>query len=430
MKNKITVFFILVFVFSTCFLWAGGQDEESPAVGTDEAVTLHFWIPGGSSTQDDYFQQVGDQFSKLNPNIKVEISILPSDMAGINQKLNAAKLSQTYPDVFSSFLAFMGPRGSKGEFMDLTDYFNSWEDKDDILDATLNMGRYQDKLIGLGYFPTPIMKIYRKDYLEEAGLPAKGAETWEDLMNIALKASVRDSNGDLVRAGIDWPSISKGAVNIEVLMRQNGSKIIDESNQVPAWTDPGAVEALQFAVDLWNENVSFPHDWHDFENHPFVNNRSAMGNIMLPMYVNITKTDPEFTDKMFIGPVMHRKEKWAFNGYRFFVIGTDTKHPDEAWEFVKFMMSKEQFIERFQLIGLPPSRKSLMPEYMVESPENPMIAEHMKYGKGASIVPWSSIYYKYWRTTYEEAINKIKTPEQALKDFEKNVLEEMKTFNP
>jgi len=430
MRNKITVFFILVFVFCTCFLWAGGQDEESPAVGAEEAVTLQFWMPGANDTQDEYFKQLGDSFSKENPNIKVEISILPSDMAGINQKLNAAKLSQTYPDVFSSFLAFMGPRGSKGEFMDLTDYFNSWEDKDDILDATLNMGKYQGKLIGLGYFPSPAVKAYRKDYLEEAGLPAKGAETWEDLMNIAVKASVRDSNGDLVRAGIDWPSISKGSVNIEPLMRQNGSMVIDEINQVPAWTDPGAVEALQFAVDLWNANVSFPHDWHDFSNHPFVNNRSAMGNIQASMYTNMIKNDPEMADKMFIGPVMERKEKWAFVGYRFFIIGADTKYPDEAWEFVKFMMSKEQFRERYKLLGLAPARKSLMPEYMAESPTNAMLAEYLKYGKGASIVPWSSIYYKYWRTTYEEAINKVKTPEQALKDFEMNVLEEMKTFKP
>jgi ABC-type glycerol-3-phosphate transport system substrate-binding protein len=123
------------------------------------------------------------------------------------------------------------------------------------------------------------------------------------------------------------------------------------------------------------------------------------------------------------GPVA----KKAFCGYRFFVIGADTKYPEASWEFMKFMMSSEQMWKRYKLLGIPVVRKSLMNEFINDSPEeNQMIADYVLNGKGKYITPWSAIADQHFRTAYQEALNGVKPPSKALMDAQTAALEEIK----
>ena len=431
MKKKLMFFAVLYLIVAVCSAWAAGQKEEA-ATKAKEPVTITFWFPSANPTNDTYFSSLGPEFSVKNPQIKVETIVVSSSDAEINQKLNTAVLSKTYPDVFSAFLVFIGTRGAKGEFLDLKDSYNAWEDKNDIFESTIEMGQYKGTLIGIGFFPAPVLRVYRRDYFAEAGLdPSKGPSTWEELMEISKKATVRDAKGNVVRAGYDVPSSDQALVFTEPFLRQNGSKVVDEVNQKPSFTDPGAIEALQFIGKLYNENVSLPHEWSSFDMHPFMNNRSAMGNIMTSHIMNLIKNDASLKDKFGYAPVMKRKEQWAFCGYRFFIIGAESKYKKESWEFMKFMLSADQFWKRHELLAIPPVRKSLMERFIAADPErNTRIAEHVQYGKGKPVTPWTNIYNKYVRVAYQEVLNKVKTAEQALKDAEAGLLEELKVFKP
>jgi len=428
MTRKILGVLMFLLLLLPLTIWSGGQDEV-----TAEKAKLVFWFPSANPTNDAYFNGLGPDFMKVNPDIEIETIVVPSSSADIIQKLNTAQLSKTYPDVFSAFLVYIGSRGARGEFLDLKGYYNKWSDRDDIMENTIDMGKYKGTLIGLGYFPAPVIRVYRKDWFAEKGLdPEKGpGDSWEELAETARKMSVYDSNGNLERAGMDLPSSDLALVFTEPFMRQNGSMVIDEINQKPAFTDDGAIGAMQFLADLYNENVSFPHEWVDFDNHPFVNNRSAMGNIMTSAIMNLIDNDPAMEQNMGYAPVLTRKEKWAFCGYRFFVIGADSKYKDESWEFMKFMMSPEQMWTRYKDLAIPPVRKSLMDRFIADSPvRNKRIAEYVEFGKGKPITPWTHLYNRYVKVAYEESLAGTKTARQALLDAETGLLEELKEFKP
>ena len=156
-----------------------------------------------------------------------------------------------------------------------------------------------------------------------------------------------------------------------------------------------------------------------------------MGNIMPAHMMNMIKNDPDLKDKLGIMPVMKGDDKkMTFCGYRFFVLGADTKHPDESWEFLKFMMSSEQMWERYELLGIPVVRKSLMDDFINDNPErNELIADHVSNGKGKYITPWSAVADQHFRKAYQEILNDVKSVEQALNDAQAAAEEEIEKLD-
>ncbi|KIL37167.1 hypothetical protein SD70_30940 [Gordoniibacillus kamchatkensis] len=399
----------------------GKSDKKAP-------VTITFWFPGADKVNDEYFTNVAKEFETLHPNIKVETTVLPANSADVDTKLNAAKLSGTFPDVLSAYLIFMGTRGTKGEFAPLDDYIKNWDEKDDVFESALAIGKVKDKTVGLGFYPAPEILTYRKDFFKEAGLdPEKPPATWEELAQDAEKLTKRDANGNVTRAGFDIPG-TNASVFFEPFMRQNGSKVIDEEKEAPAFSDAKSVEALNFLVDLANKKVNIPFDYQKKDTFPFINGKSAMSFLQTTMITNLIKNNPDLKDNLGFVPVLKRDNKVAFNGYRLFTIGANSKHKDESWDFIKFMMSKDQMWKRYKDLKIPVVRKSLEKQFMDDDPKfNGVLLDYVKNGKGKPIIPWTSLYDKYIQLAYEEAISGKKPAAQALKDAQEGLEKEINT---
>ncbi|MFD0677599.1 MULTISPECIES: ABC transporter substrate-binding protein [unclassified Paenibacillus] len=398
--------------------------------GSKEPVKLTFWFPGADKANDEYFNNAAKEFEKLHPNVQIETTVLPSAAEDIDTKLNAAKLSGTMPDIFSAYLAFMGSRGAKGDFAPLDAYISKWDEKADVMESAMTAGKYQDKTLGLGFFPAPEILTYRKDYFQEAGLdPNKPPATWEELASYAEKLTKKDANGNVTRAGFDIPYTSAD-VFVEPFLRQNGAKLIDEQQSVPVLNDSKAIEGLKFLVDLDSKKVSIPYNYQKKDEIPFISGKSAMSFLQTSGISNLIKNNPDLKDKLGFAPVLKKEAKVAFNGYRLFTIGNTSKHKDEAFEFIKFMMSNDQVWKRYKDLKIPVVKKSLEKQFTDEDPAfNSVLLDYVKNGKGKPVVPWLTLYNKYIIQSYEEAMSKKKSPEQALKDAQENVEKELKNIS-
>lgn len=407
---------------------AASSPSSSKSTSSGKPVTINFWFPGESKVLEDYFIQAAKDFEASQSHIKVNVTVLPSGSDEIDTKLNAAKLSGTYPDVLSAYLIFMGTRGSLGEFADLGDYLNNWADRDDIQQSALDLGKYQGKSIGVGYFPAPEIMTYRKDYFTEAGLdPEKPPTNWDELKEDAKRLTVKDSSGNTTRVGLDVP-LNNASSFFEAFMRQNGSQIIDEEKGVPVFADQASTEAFEYLTELYQLGA-IPYDYQKRDTAPFMTGNSAISYLTPAIISNLLADKPDLKDKIGFGPVLKQKNQVAFTGYRLFTIGSTSKYKDESWEFIKFMMSKDQMWKRYKELQIPIVRKSLEEQFIADNPAiNSKLIDYVKYGKGKPVTPFTSRYNKYIHQAYEETVTKAKPAAQALQEAQDALIQELKTI--
>ena len=317
---KIRILFIeLLLVIAVIGTISAGGKQEQPT-DKKEAVKIAFWIPGSDKVSEDYFYQAAKDFTTRNPRIQVEVTILPPAAPDISTKLNAAKLSNTYPDVFSSFIVFIGARGTRGEFADLTPFIEKWPEKDDFYGSSFELGKYKGKIYGISYFPAPEILVYRKDFFKEAGLdPEKPPRNWDELEAYALKLAKRDANNNVVRAGLDIPAINP-EVFIKPFLWQNGAAVLDEEKELPTLDDPKALEAFQYVKRLIDAKISIPYDYQKKSDIPFVKGNAAMSFIMASTITNTLKANPQLREIIGFSPPLEKRKKVPFTGHRLFTV--------------------------------------------------------------------------------------------------------------
>lgn len=398
-------------------------------VSAKAPVTISFWFPGADNVNNSYFLNVAREFEKTHPQIKVEVTQLPATQADIDLKLNAALLGGTYPDILSAYLSQIGSRGPKGDFYPLDGYVNKWNEKGDIIDSVWDIGKYKGKILGVGFYPNPEVLTYRKDFFREAGLAQnQPPANWNELAAYAQKLTVRDDKNNVVRAGFDIPAINS-AVFVKGFAWENGALIIDEKKQKPMLDDPALIAVMERIINLKKENVSIPFDYQKRETVPFMNGKGAMSFLQPTQILTMIKNDPSLKDNLGFAPPLTGKKKAAYCGYRLFTIASTSKHRNESWEFIKFMMSKEQMRIRAKDLKIAVVRKSLEDEFIAADPTfNKILMEYVRYGKGDNVYQWNTLAVKYLHLAYEEAYSGKKTSAQALKDAQTSLAKELKSI--
>lgn len=390
--------------------------QQEPVRQDKEQVHLTFLTTeAGDEQRLEYYEKLIANFESKNPGITVEM-LLGGDWQDMDAKLNAAMLSNTYPDVILCPLNTFAQRAALGDFTDLSPYLGDWKDKEDIFDASINIGKYQGISYGIGGFPVPELVMYRKDYFEEAGLdPSKPPKTWDELYEYAKKLAVLDASGNVERGGFDVPISDPNVTLMEVFMRQAGNVIIDSEKEEICIDQESAVKAMEFLKKFVDEKLTVTYQRGTDD--PVVSGKSAMGITYLDTAKKMLAEDPSLEEKIGFFPYLNGGEEASFTGYRVMAISETCKNKDAAWEFAKYFYDSDEMWERYEKFGNIPVRKSLSDKYVQENPElNKVVMQCVEKGTGRPVSGWVSIVTKYEVQAYEEIMNGVKEPEQALKD--------------
>ena len=425
----LTAGFMMVSVLSGCGKQETGDGQQTRAGQDKEQVHLTFLTTeAGDEQRLEYYEKLIANFESRNPGITVEM-LLGGDWQDMDTKLNAAMLSNTYPDVILCPLNTFAQRAALGDFTDLSPYIETWEDKEDIYEASMNIGKYQGISYGIGGFPVPELVMYRKDYFEEAGLdPDKPPKTWEELYEYAKKLVVLDENGNVERGGFDVPISDPNVTLMEVFMRQAGNTIIDSEKEEICIDQESAVKAMEFLRKFVDEKLTVTYQRGTDD--PVVSGKSAMGITYLDTAKKMMEEDPSLQDRVGFFPYLNGGEEASFTGYRVMAVSETCKNKDAAWEFAKYFYDSDEMWERYEKFGNIPVRESLADAYVKENPElNKVVMQCVEKGMGRPVSGWVSVVTKYEVQAYEEIMNGVKEPEQALKDAAQAARAELDSTN-
>lgn len=371
------------------------HDQKETETSKEVNLTYFSWDPAMEKTN----QQLIDQFEKTHPNIKVDLqSYEPSSYW---PKISAMAAAGKAPDVFDMSSGFLDEWASKGLLYNLQDFVDKDLNKDDYFTSVFNAVRYPDKQTGDMYaFPyawVTTVLYYNKNMFDEAGLDYPTKEwTWDDFLKSSQKLTLdKNSDGQTDQYGF-W--FYGRYAQIEPWIYQNDGRILNEDKTKFALDENGK-ETLQFLTDLTTKYKVSPKP-KDMQG---INQQDLFPTGKVAMWVdgswNIANNRNIIKDQFDWGFTTvprgeHRKEEATYGWPDNIAIYNKTEHPEEAWEFIKFMTGKERSVENYAGGKVPIFKDTAMSDEWLEKDKKPenkeLILEQGKHmGRNSFTRNWS-----------------------------------------
>ncbi|MGE4584682.1 MAG: sugar ABC transporter substrate-binding protein [Sphaerochaeta sp.] len=335
--------------------FAAGTKEEA----TTGPVTLTFVETMTSPSRTEQIQALIAKYEAQNPNVKINLVSPPYEQA--DNKLTLMLNSNQPLDVVEVRDHTVKQFVNNNKLVDLTNYLNSWSEGNDLLPLTMTAAKTVNDtpyLIPQFFFVKGL--FVRTDILAKYGItkmPKTIAEMYEMAKTITGKAPNQYGFGFRGKGSafkISDIMILSDVANIS----KDNIYFTDDGNF--AFNDPAAKKAVQAYVDLYKQAV--PSDGINWGFNEQVN---AFISGTTPFLVQDPDTvsmvaqalDPsQYT--VIPMPVGASGKMYLDYGFAGLGIPTTSKHQDEAWDFISFMVNAQNNAEFCRTYGPLPVHTS------------------------------------------------------------------------
>ncbi len=376
---------------AACLLLVGLPPEAAAraAAGTRGPVQLEFWC-SSNPYEIEFARVVVDKWNSARSDIKVKLQPLPASrsteealLAAIAARTTPDVCANIYPGVVTQFVA----AGGLYRMDSLPDFASFMRER--LPDGILEQYRSSDgHYYQAPWKSNPLMLAYNAGMLRAAGVDPASLATYSGFLAAAAKLT-RDTNRD---GRTDQWMIY---LNIEPIWWQrffdfytlyaaaSGGRTLIESNRA-AFNNSAGVAVMQFLSDLFRRGYApksaFPGD-------VFLQQKVATvitGPFAMPFYESMKPKGFEYDFVPAPAPDGFRsREVWTYGDPKNIGIFATSKHPKEAWEFVKFVLSEENDALFLEMTSQIPYRRNLeaSPAYASLLRKQPMLARFVSQAK-------------------------------------------------
>lgn len=324
-----------------------GTDNTQEGTESTEKIELSFWSLGTTNYED-----LAKEYTKEHPNITFKFQNTSDQTAHHNNLTTALSAGSGAPDIFQLEIAFMERFiNNQDKFYNLYDLgakdlegnYLEWKWKQ----ATSVDGTFQ---LGLPTDIGPTVVYYRTDLAEQAGLPtdpdgfSAAIDSWDKFASVAKDFTSKTGKPfadltDLVYNGVRDQSPDQIYFN-----KEDGSFIGD--------TNPQVRKAYDFTVkgiqEGWIGNwILWSPEWQK------AINDGDFGVMLGPAWIAGTIRNAKDTaGKWQIAQLPEGAGNW---GGSFLTLPKEGKHSKEAYEFISWVLNKENQLKSFKDSGLFPS---------------------------------------------------------------------------
>jgi len=319
---------------------AGCERREALPSGV---VKLSFYTYATPEFRRLFHEQLTPGFLRLRPDVRVHVNESMGD-AGYHAKLLTLIAGKIPPDLIHVTQQDFPLYAAKNIPLPLDELFAGDREiaTSDFYPQLIDGMRYDGKLLGLPSDFSPIIILYNQDLFDRFDVPHPRAEWTTDDFLEAAERLTRDTDGDghtdvFGFAAIDsynrWPA----------WVWNNGGRIFSDDGKRCVMDSADSIEGLRFYVDLARRHKVAPRpgpgagqSMGQEQSDLFASQRVAMIAESRYIYKRLigSRTLPFRWD---VAPMPARRTRattfiWGGN-----CILKSTRHPREAWEFLKFM---------------------------------------------------------------------------------------------
>lgn len=367
MKSKVLALLLAAAMTVGCLAGCGAKTEEAApaAEATEEAeeapvaedteaapveeasgeattITYAYW---GTPDEAASVQEVADKYHEENPNITVEIMCIPNEE--YVAKLNTLATADELPDCGIMSEAGVLDFGSKGLLADISDMYAGA----DAAPLDCITFKADGKPVAYSAANEILVLYYNKDLFDAAGVDypsSTEAITWDEFVKTAQLLTL-DSNGkNATEAGFDANNIVQYGCTVdnwtwqlEVWALSNGGSWFSEDGKECTINSPEVAESIQKVADLMNEYHVMPYRAGLTDDG--VQSTICAGNIAMSTggawNMGTCLNGVDFNYGVARLPMMKDSVTICTGGPQ--VVFSQSKHPAEAMEFIKWYMMEE-----------------------------------------------------------------------------------------
>ena len=377
----------------------------------------------------------------------VDVEVVEFPFSAIYDKLMTEAVSHSGAFDIMEVCNMWVPDFKEGRFiLCLDDYVKKWNPNlEDIAEPVKKLmkfgGRYWSILLDGDVFLLHYRKDlfedpkYKKEFKSRYGYELAPPKTWKEYRDMA-EFFTRDTDGDgeidlwgntlmLLRVHLPFTFVQ--------MLKSYGVDYFDPETMEPQINSPRAVEALKMLKELVKFMPPGNLNWGYTEvREAFIRGEVALminwNEITYEVYEGTkvaNKTGYTLVPGTIINGKLHRAslQAWGWTG----VISTDSKNPEAAYQFLRYVTSPEIIANVFHrgYFGYEPWRESEFtnPRLIGFTPASwewlQAIQKSMAHGVSDLRIPGGFSYYDALAVEVGEALAGKKTPEQALNDAAK-----------
>ncbi|KHO62708.1 ABC-type sugar transport system, periplasmic component [Thermoanaerobacter sp. YS13] len=363
----ISLMLVLLLLLSACTPKSSVKQENPQG---NKIVTIKFVDVMPSPERDQIYQEIINEFTKVYPNIKVDLETIPWDQA--HDKLVALAASKQLPDVIMLHPLWVPEFISAGWVKRIDSYYQHFKYKNDLIPFVKDVmiQKRQKDVYGGIYYLVDTVNVHalyvRSDWFKEAGIPLP--KTWNEVFEAAKKLTDPAKN----RYGFAYRGARLGFEQImDYVFTALHGQLYDKDGNCLISTPP-AVEAFIRYTDLYKKGYS-PKDsinWGYREMvQAFTSGLVGIMNQTSEVIEVCKKNMKEGTWEVIPFPKADDGKIYSSALAFGYAISANSSHPDEAWKFIEFLSSPDINLKYAKGNGfLPIVKQGISDPYFTEGP--------------------------------------------------------------
>ncbi|HYG82016.1 MAG TPA: extracellular solute-binding protein [Pyrinomonadaceae bacterium] len=395
----------------------------------DEAggrVSLTFW--SATNAQElEFAGEVAAEWNRRHPEVQIRVEPVPAGQSS-EEVILASIASGTTPDIYANVfpgaMADLQDAESVVQLDAFPDFYEVMRERmpPEVLEQYRSPDRHYYQV---AWKSNPVMVLYNARMLREAGVSSLPA-TYSEFLDAAARVT-RDRDGDgradQWMATIDYyPIWYKRLFDYYPLYLAAGGTALFEGRRV-AFDNGPSLAAFRFLRECFARGYV---PMQTFQGDVFLDGRVAAkftGPYSISHLERYRAADFEYT----YGPVPRPDgaaagQPASYADPKSIVIFKTCRHPREAWEFVKFVISKQNDLRLLELTSQLPIRQRLLEDetyaaYFGRNPGMAQFAEQLMTARNIdSIAELKEVFDIIAQEVEESAVFGFKPPEQAVHD--------------
>lgn len=398
--NQFNILFLLLLILTISF--SCGGDNKQTKEGDIEIIFWHSFI----SSTVPALNELLDKFQNENPGIRINAQYVPSGDALIHKLITSIQ-SKTAPDISWLHADFIEDIVEADAIYKMEEFINgddgiSQEDLNDIFPALRQLASWRGTLYSLPMEATNLALLYNKDLFIKAGLdPSKPPQNWQELKEYIRKLTIdKNKDGTFEQVGFFVPVFpAAGPLGSWMVWQfmpflwQAGGYLVDLEQTEVLYNSDAGVQALKLWQEMYSDQKlnTFTSDFDV----AFASGRLAMamdGPWNLPRYKDLLKNLNWAFAPLPSGPY----KSATVVGGEYLAIFKQSKNPDSAWKFIKWMISPE--VQAFWSIksGYLPIRHAVsdvpeFQEYLKVNPNFKVFVDQMEVGQAQRPIDYGGL---------------------------------------